>query len=30
MRRLAMARKFDWKRSAADYARLYRRVAAAA
>ncbi|MBW0004533.1 MAG: glycogen synthase GlgA [Hyphomicrobiales bacterium] len=30
MRRIAMARKFDWKRSAADYARLYRRVAAAA
>jgi starch synthase len=27
MRRSAMARKFDWKRSAADYARLYRRVA---
>ncbi|MBV9568086.1 MAG: glycogen synthase GlgA [Hyphomicrobiales bacterium] len=29
MRLRAMARKFDWKRSAADYLRLYRRVTAA-
>ena len=29
MRRSAMARNFDWKRSAADYVRLYRRMAAA-
>jgi starch synthase len=29
MRRVAMSRKFDWKRSAADYLRLYRGVAVA-
>ncbi|MFI5010853.1 MAG: glycogen synthase GlgA [Hyphomicrobiales bacterium] len=30
MRRVAMSRKFDWKRSAAHYVSLYRRITAAA